>query len=250
MKTINFILALLLIALATCSRFKNRQLVITIPGSGNLSNVTMNNMTGNRNAGMRNVSLPTMNENVPLLPPKSQFIGILLEVPNQFWLDPSVILEGRAVELPMAQPFTDYSDWIAFRNNEGYFLGCDRDGKVIISSDKIANVQDLWNPELIGGNIFSLRSWFGGYLGVQDDGTLNCIERRMIPKTVFQLISSSGMCPQDQPHFIILKHLDTGKYFSSKDRDFNLSQNLDRSNLLHGYYDNLNTSCGNTTSSS
>jgi hypothetical protein len=130
-------------------------------------------------------------------------------------------------------------DFIVINSGGNYFT-CDCDGNAGVTQTFSNNA--LWIPEKVGGKVVSLRSYFGGYLGINKQGQVSCAARVTCEENQFQVILSSGDCAQDAPNFILLKSI-TGMYLDVKESVVNGVSNLyDNGQIFKNYNWDANTS--------
>jgi len=96
-------------------------------------------------------------------------------------------------------------------NSGSNYLNCDCDGNASVGNS--FSTSSLWIPERIGGKVVSLRSWFGGFLGIDQNGLVSCKARVTCEENEFQVISSSNDCAQDAPNYVLLKGIN-GMYLN------------------------------------
>jgi len=116
-------------------------------------------------------------------------------VPKSFWMNAN---------------FERDQDFITLENN-GNYLSCDATG--VVSVVTALTSSELWVPEKIGGKIAAFRSYNGGYLAINEDGSIDCVERTVEEGNHFHVIWSQATCNEDKPNYVILRDIN-GQYLA------------------------------------
>jgi hypothetical protein len=84
------------------------------------------------------------------------------------------------------------NDFIVLKGFNNLFISCDCEGnlKTVVQSDSISKSQ-LWIPEN-SSDKFAFRSYYGGYLTIDSNNSVNCISRLVKENQIFKIISTGG----------------------------------------------------------
>jgi hypothetical protein len=146
--------------------------------------------------------------------------------PKSFWINSSYN-QGR--------------DYVLIQNN-GNSLQCDCDGKASISTGNTSQA-NWFIPEKIGGKVVALRSYYGGYLSIHADGSVDCADHTICEENNFQVILSSYDCAADAPNYVLLRVI-SGAYLSIANGAITSSKNVDETVIFKGYlWDSNNSIC-------
>jgi len=99
-------------------------------------------------------------------------------IPKQFWINASGAYG---------------TDFVAFIGKSGRYLTCDCNG--LLSSSAKASaiaVGQMWIPVLMSSGGIALRNYYGGYLGINADNTVDCKSRVIYTNQVFSPSITGG----------------------------------------------------------
>jgi len=139
------------------------------------------------------------------------------------------------------------SDYIAFRAHNGHYLTCDWFGQVS-SNNTSVSFTEMFIPERVSGSIITLRSFFGGYLAIYADGSVDCSPRIIQAENQFNVSLAQGRCTTDPARYVIIENSNpSNQYYLNIDYSgVSTTANIDSMhNLFSGYFDNLQSSCDN-----
>ena len=148
-------------------------------------------------------------------------------IPKSFWLD-QYGNRGR--------------DFITLESN-GYYVSCSSGG--VISVGTVLSNETLWVPEKIGGKIAAFRSYYGGYLAIYEDGSVDCSERTVYEENEFNVLWSQLNCATDRPNYIILRNIN-GLFLSVDANSVHSANAIDATTVFKGHFwDPSTSSCLN-----
>jgi hypothetical protein len=130
-------------------------------------------------------------------------------------------------------------DYVVIQNNGGA-LQCDCDGKASVSQGQITQ-SNYFIAEKIGGKVVALRSYYGGYLAIHADGSVDCADHTICEENNFQVILSSYDCAQDAPNYALLRVI-SGSYLSISNGQVSSVKNVDETIVFKGYLYDASTS--------
>jgi len=146
--------------------------------------------------------------------------------PKSFWIN-SQFNAGR--------------DYVIISNN-GNNLQCDCDGKASVSQGN-PTVSNFFIPERIGGKVVALRSYYGGYLSIHADGSVDCADHTICESNNFQVIWSTYDCAADAPNYALLRVI-SGAYLSISNGAVKSTMTIDETVVFKGHlWDASNSSC-------
>lgn len=117
-------------------------------------------------------------------------------LPESFWLN-SEAEKGR--------------DYIAI-GNDGKYLSADDEGKITISTSSVGN-NELWRVTKIATGIIHIMSYYGGYLTIKEDGTVDAKTRLLCDDNYIHILYSKNNCEEDDINYIALRAIN-GKYLT------------------------------------
>jgi len=147
--------------------------------------------------------------------------------PKSFWIN---------------QSYNAGRDYVLIGNANGN-LQCDCDGKATVSNANPSQA-NWFIPEKVGGKIVALRSYYGGYLSIHADGSVDCVDHTICEENNFQVVWSSNTCAQDAPNYAALRVI-SGAYLSISNGAASSVQSIDATALFKGYLWDANTSACN-----
>ena len=134
-------------------------------------------------------------------------------IPKSFWIK---------------KDFKAGNDFIILENN-GSYISCSSDGELSVT--KKPEESNLFLVELSDENkIVRLRSFFGGYLSINPDGSVDCENRNKDKSNLFYINVTNKLCDKDEVNYIIIETL--GNTFLSKDAEKIFSENNVSDNSL------------------
>jgi hypothetical protein len=116
-------------------------------------------------------------------------------LPESFWLDKDLI-KGR--------------DYIVI-GNEGKYLSADKEGKITIKNS--VGDSELFRITKVAGSIVHILSYYGGYLTIKEDGSVDAITRTICDDNFIHIIYSKNNCKSDEINYIALRAIN-GNYLS------------------------------------
>jgi hypothetical protein len=204
---------------------------LTINATGPLGNIT----------GPINVTGEEFDFNILLIPYLNQNPLLLQYIPSTFWINPNVLTTNNT----NVTNITSTSDFIVLKTYYNTYLTCDVNGNVNANQTSL-NQSAFWGPTEIYQNIFALRSWYGGLLGVDQNGNVVCMDRQYNIDDAFNFILTTGNCTEFTPRFLILQNLNNTE-FLSVNQDLSVSWSNSSSeqqqNLFYAYYDSNGLNC-------
>lgn len=99
-------------------------------------------------------------------------------IPDHFWVDSNGAFG---------------SDFIILKNYHKQFLSCDCEGNlksVNLTNGKLTHNM-LWIPELMG-DMYAFRSYYGGYITINADHSINCMSRTLSDNQAFEVNLTAG----------------------------------------------------------
>lgn len=159
-------------------------------------------------------------------------------ISEDFWISYKALKSGLfGFKIHKQKP----ANFIVLKNIFNNFLSCDEIGNASVAHHKIS-YSALWIPLQVNENVFVFRSWWGAYLGVNNDGFLDCSSREVKEDEMFYLHISNGNCTGVTPEFINLQSLNNSKYLSFTETKILFKNEINMFGIMFGYY-NINHLC-------
>jgi len=141
-------------------------------------------------------------------PPKSTYNAIVQTCRNSFtqlcFNDPNLLPSSFWVSPNGGTVF--FNTYIILRTNSNILMGCSNQGKIVIFTSTTITNDKLWMPVQVGKNVAAFKSYYGGYLTVNDDGKYSCSQTTMCDSNnYFDVILSSNLCANDTPNYVALR---------------------------------------------
>lgn len=142
--------------------------------------------------------------------------GITL-LPKSFWLKED-LKEGK--------------DFIVIGNNNNY-LSCDQNGNLSIA--KSAGKSELWRVMKKGERMINLLSYYGGYLIINEDGTVDAKSRVACDDAQIHVLHSFNQCEKDEVNYAAFRAIN-GLYLSlSNNKVSGIKEIKDQTEIFKGY---------------
>jgi hypothetical protein len=149
------------------------------------------------------VTIPPKPQPPTIVPPKVIRCGLLSVccweglnlLPESFWLNKD-LEKGR--------------DYIAI-GNEGKYLSSDDLGKITIKNS-VGN-SELFRVIKVATGIVHIMSYYGGYLTIKEDGSVDAITRTICDDNFIHIIYSKNNCKGDEINYIALRAIN-GQYLT------------------------------------
>ena len=147
-------------------------------------------------------------------------------LPKSFWLNKD-LETGR--------------DYITI-GNDGKYLSSDEEGKITIKTT--VGESELFRVTKVATGIVHIMSYFGGYLTIKEDGTVDAITRTICDDNFIHIIYSKNNCSKDDINYIALRAIN-GNYLSIRDNECVSVDKLSaKSELFKGHmFDEKNSKC-------
>jgi hypothetical protein len=101
---------------------------------------------------------------------------------------------------------------VVLGNTDGYYLNCQPNGE--IKPQMYSTVPtNKWSVEHIGRSVFAFKSYSGGYLKIDSEGSVTCNSFKLCEENYFTVIQSKNLCEQDDPNYIAIRSFN-GNYLS------------------------------------
>ncbi len=117
------------------------------------------------------------------------------KIPKSFWVN---------------LDFTPGNEFIVLNSQLGS-IATDVIGNVITSNKN--DISNLFIVEFVGENIVHLRSYYGGYLSIGNDGKVNASSRKSSSDTQFFVLQTNKLCKADDANYIFLR-ASNGKFLN------------------------------------
>jgi hypothetical protein len=117
-------------------------------------------------------------------------------------------------------------NFVAFKALNGRYLACNCDGKLTSTSavqDRV-NFSQMWIPERLENSVIALRSYYGGYMSIYDNGRVDCSARVLGHAQKFEAASTGGANNE-------MVHGEDLKYLTLKGNK-NMYLGVDKSNIV------------------
>jgi len=147
-------------------------------------------------------------------------------LPESFWLNKD-LETGR--------------DFIAIGNN-GKYLSADEEGKITIKEN--VGESELFRITKVATGIVHIMSYYGGYLTIKEDGSVDAITRTICDDNFIHIIYSKNNCNGDEINYIALRAIN-GKYLTILENE---AASVDKiaatTEIFKGYlFDEKNSKC-------
>ena len=169
-----------------------------------------------------------------VVPPKVIKCGLLSTccweglnlLPQSFWLNKD-LETGR--------------DFITI-GNDGKYLSADEEGKISIKTT--AGESELFRVTKVATGIVHIMSYYGGYLTIKEDGTVDAITRTICDDNFIHIIFSKNNCRKDDINYIALRAIN-GYYLSiNDDEGVSVNKLSAKSELFKGHmFDEMKSKC-------
>lgn len=116
-------------------------------------------------------------------------------LPKSFWLNED-LEEGK--------------DFITI-GNDGKYLSSNDEGKITISSS--IGKSELFRVTQVATGIVHIMSYYGGYLTINEDGTVDAKSRTICDENFIKILYSKNNCKSDEINYIALRAIN-GKYLT------------------------------------
>lgn len=147
-------------------------------------------------------------------------------LPKSFWVMDD-LKEGR--------------DFIVIGNNNNY-LSSDQDGNLTIS--KTAGKNELWRVVHKGDRMINLLSFYGGYLSIHENGSVNAKSRVACIDSQIHVLHSFNRCELDDINYAAFRAIN-GMYLSFENNDVSGVRDVkDQTEIFKGYlWDETTSKC-------
>lgn len=148
-------------------------------------------------------------------------------IPKSFWI---------------GSDFKAGNEFITLTNRRNVSISATPEGNITTTRKK-NEISNLFLVEFIGQNTVNLRSYFGGYLSIAENGSVNSKSRIASPDTQFSILKTNRKCESDDPNYLFLRS-NNGRFLTIKNSKVSGEQSVSNQALFKGvFWDENKSKC-------
>ena len=148
-------------------------------------------------------------------------------IPKSFWV---------------GDDFKAGNQFITLTNTINLSVSASPEGKIRISIQR-DDISTLFLVEFIGQNVVNLRSYFGGYLSIGEDGNVNARSRTANADTQFTVLKTNRKCELDDANYLFLRS-NSGRFLTIRGINVTGEQAVSNQALFKGvFWDESKSKC-------